>query len=311
MGYFDTKKFWFGTELYSKWIDTPVMGASVSPTGWSEGGTLLSGGGYQFNSSESHRLHTFEWRESSSYEAAQEMSDFANGAYGDGPIHFVLPTIYEKNILPPQWASPATMAASNPAFRGFGVTKRTVSDIVPQIYPSGTPYPRTLAQLSIPPGGARGESIFVPIPEGFDMHLGFMGIVTSSQGLYATPVSSDGTELSDVKVSTPLTSVDRILSELPVVTDVIPGAGLAGVRLWFAGSNTQPFDSNMYILSIIARLLPSGADVTRTQTTPWTGGMGNSGCRFAGKPTMNLHTGFDGGRASFAATLREVGSWLQ
>ena len=43
---------------------------------------------------------------------------------------------------------------------------------------------------------------------------------------------------------------------------------------------------------------------------PWIGGMGHSGCRFAGKPTYVGNTGVGGGQVSFAATFVGVGSWI-
>lgn len=48
----------------------------------------------------------------------------------------------------------------------------------------------------------------------------------------------------------------------------------------------------------------------RLKQGPWMGGQGHSGCRFVGKPTYINNTGVDGGQVGFAATFKEVGSWL-
>lgn len=306
MGYFDTKKFWFGTEEYSKWVDTPLMGASVSPTGWAEGGSFLSGGGYQFDSSGSHRLHTFEWRESSSYEAAQEMSDFANGAYGSGPIHFVLPTIYEKNILPPQWAAPAT--ADSAAVFARGAANSPPSSLPTLDIPGRMPRMTRFIVLNDAPVGFRdGEYLFIPIPEGFDLALGAFGVSAGGAGVFTSPLLDSGAQAPPTR----LTMSGWDISTWSSVYDRVSGAGLRGVRLWVGVDNPSGSTRHVSLLAMTARLIPAGAPLASIADDPWTGGMGNSGCKFVGKPTMNLHTGFDGGRASFAATLREIGSWLR
>jgi hypothetical protein len=43
---------------------------------------------------------------------------------------------------------------------------------------------------------------------------------------------------------------------------------------------------------------------------PWIGGMGNSGVRMIGKPTWEANNPFRGGSIGFAASFREVGSYL-
>ena len=323
MGYDSRQKMWFGTEDYSTWIRVPSSGAEGGSVGWESGGTLLSGGGFQFGSDSSHREYTFEWSGASSYEEAQEVLDFANGVYGRGLIYFVPPTIYQKNLLPAQWAAPA----SAPELASF------VRDQAPTLAPfssaalKGSRLPRFTAtwDTSLVPAGLRpGESIFIPIPEGFDLALGFLGSTTGSGGVFATPVTSSGGNGATVRLSgiLGLSSVtSRPATQWPTVDTKVAGSGLKGVRLWIGRPAGSSSAGSVTVLALSARLMPVGSPALKPassafqglapiQQVPWTGGMGNSGCRFVGKPTMTLNTGFNGGTAGFAATLREVGLWM-
>lgn len=319
MGYDDRKKFWFGTEDYAKWMVTPAQGANMGPSAWGEGGTFLSGGGFQYNSFGSHREYVLEWSGSSTYEAAQEMLDFYNGSYGDGLIHFVLPTIYDKNILPSQWASPSTLEGPTSLVPGV-VPTITRSGPINQLL-SGTSFPRASVGYSIvPPGGEPGKSLFIPVPEGFDLVLGFTGTADPDAGVFATPISV-GSKAAGTPIR--IRPVLRTLpAETPVVTDVVSGAGRAGVRLWIGKTAEAPI-SSVQIVALCARLVPSGSMVSIPDLNapfdqfpaiarkPWVGGMGHSGCRFESPPTAVLNTGINGGTAAYAANFREVGTWLR
>lgn len=50
--------------------------------------------------------------------------------------------------------------------------------------------------------------------------------------------------------------------------------------------------------------------LTKLLQGPWVGGQGHSGCRFVNYPTYVNQTGVDGGQVSYAASFREVGSWV-
>ena len=94
------ENFWFGTENYMLWLPTPKTGADVSPQAWSTDGTTLNGGGYVFNSWDSHRQYIFEWSDTSAKQVAQLVHSFADGTYGRGLIYFIDPLIYDTNVLP-------------------------------------------------------------------------------------------------------------------------------------------------------------------------------------------------------------------
>lgn len=328
MGYADRKQLWFGTEDYAKWIATPLRGSNVDPSGWNTGGALLNGGGYHFGSTMQHREYSLEWGDSSSYEAAQEMLDFANGAYGDGLIHFVLPTIYDKNILPPEWASPSITAGTTSLVRGVSPLRAGAHP--PQLglnWPLGA----SMNLSDTPTGYREGDSLFIPVPEGYDLLLGHLGASYNGAGVFASVFNYTGqmqstTRLTDIVQEAGDLGVPG--SEMPTVADLIPNprasspSNQAGVHLWFGVQNPTGSARTLTSYGLTARLVPSGSvtvpplgtpfwDYPAIMRKPWVGGMGNSGCRFISKPTMTLQTGFDGGRAGYSATLREVGTWLR
>ena len=56
-----------------------------------------------------------------------------------------------------------------------------------------------------------------------------------------------------------------------------------------------------------------GADLSvftkKVMQEPWVGGMGHSGVRFNGTPTMIHNTGVNGGQVGYSASFIETGSW--
>lgn len=98
---------WFGTKDYATWIEPPLSGADSSPTGWATDGTLLNGGGYAFNSFNSHKVYNYAWSGASTQKDAQTMKSFADGTFGRGKIYFQEPNIYRTNVLPARWADPS------------------------------------------------------------------------------------------------------------------------------------------------------------------------------------------------------------
>lgn len=326
MGYSDRKKFWFGPIGGMRWIPTPASGAEVSPTGWGGGGTFLSGGGFQTQSMGSHREFTFEWGPSSSYEAAQEMAEFAAGSYGEGLMYFIPPTIYDKNVLPPQWASPGTLQGPTTLIRGVTPSVQNEQGPPTLRYAGNYSIPSRHAVYSsalIPTDGRQeGDGVFIPVPYGYDLLVGFVGSAPTGRGVFVDRVNYNGVTGSTTRVRPVDTALDGALQ---TVTTLFPGSATdplaEGYRVW-VGQSGAAQAGNIVLAALTARLVPSGsitqadldqpfADLPAIAKKTWTGGMGHSGCRFTSKPTMILNTGIDGGTASYAATLREVGTWLR
>lgn len=308
MAYSDRKRLWFGTASGGmNWFYTPLKGAEMNPEGWTTGGTLLNGGGYQQNSFGSHRTYTFEWPSSSSREAAALMKAYADGTYGRGLIYFIDPLIYDKNILPAQWADPSMVLDYEGASHVYGVNP-TGSNTA-NWKTNRLPVRSVTYDLTNVTAGFRGQedSVFIPIPQGYSLLLGAVYSSTGTGGVFMSPQSSTGTIGSAQK----LTSVAATTSGT-FLPDSIASTSAGGVWLWVGKSASGA--STVSLTSLIARLVPT-SDISLAVNAyrkigPWEPGMGHSGCRFIGKPTYIANTGVNGGQVSFAASFREVGSYL-
>lgn len=303
----DTRRcFWFGTENHAGWFATPLKGADSSPSAWGVDGTLLNGGGYAFNSFGSHKRYSYEWPSSSSPEVAQMMKSYRDGTYGRGLLYFLEPGIYKTNILPAHWADPS-MSLNNeapalvygvdpvelPTSGGFNLglpvasAQYDLSTVDPQIAP--TP----------------DSSVFLPVPTGHTLFLGAFYSATGTGGVFATPVNSNGTLGTTVK----LTEKDN--SDTEVVIDQFAG-DIRGVRLWVGRSDSSA--SSVTLAAMCGRLIETSDLGTPRETKlvagPWIGGQGHSGCRFVGTPSYINNGPVEGGRVGFAATFAEVGSWV-
>lgn len=296
--------FWFGTEHRMEFLPTPNRGADVSPEGWGDGGTLLNGGGYQLNSFGSHKNYIFEWPQSSSREVAQLMKSYADGTYGRGLIYFVDPLIYDTNIFPAQWADPSMGLGYEGASLVYGVdpTPLPTSNWQANNIPVQSAY-YDLGGIS-PGWRGKEEAVFLPIPRGFTLNIGAIYSGSGSGGVFYRPQSSN-TSLGAISPVTPSSAGASLIH-----TESIPfSASNAGVWVWVGKASSGA--SSVTLSALTARLTPStSTNPTSKLGGPWIGGQGNSGVRFVGKPTYMNNTGVGGGQVGFAASFREVGSWV-
>lgn len=302
------RNLWFGTVDRMEWVPTPNRGADVSGVGWQAGGELLSGGAYQFNSFNSAKNFSFEWPQSSSRTAAQLMKSYADGTYGRGLIYFLDPLTYNTNVLPALWADPSM---------GIGSESNT---LVPGVTPTATPttgnselrLPVRSAFYNLTPVGVTtpetlddSNSVFIPIPDGFSLFMGAFYSSTGSAGVFYSSVSQGGAVTGASQV-VPL----DIAGEDLFNTFIATSPGQVGIRVWVGKISSGT--STVTLSALHARLFPQGVPYQSLQTGEpfWVGGQGHSGCRFTGYPTYINNTGTDGGQVSYAASFREVGSWV-
>lgn len=288
--------FWFGTEDYMLWVPTPKRGADMSPTGWSTGGTLLNGGGWNQSSRATHREYVFSWGNTATREYALLLQAFRSQTYGSGLIYFVDPLSYDQNILPAQWSAPSITLDDEGPSLVYGVS--AIEEVTNGWKNHRLPIKSARYDLTAVDQGFRGasDSVFIPIPEGYTLYLGAVYTSTGDGGIFASPVTS-GTTGSE----TLLTEVD------PSDTNIVPDSfsGVDGVRLWIGKTGAT---GSVTVSAITGRLFKTGK--TPRVSGPWSLGMGHSGCRFVGEPTYVANTGVNGGQASVAWTMREVGSWV-
>lgn len=182
MAYNDRRRaLWFGTEEKASFFKTPLRNADSSPQAWSEGGVLLNGGGYQYNSWGSHKVYQYEWGSASSMADAQKMKSYFDGTYGRGLIYFYDCNIYNKNILPARWADPSIALGQEGANLVYGVEPTVAVDAFDT---SINEYPLRGAtyDLTNVAAGWRGreDALYLPVPEGYTLALGAAGTTTGN-----------------------------------------------------------------------------------------------------------------------------------
>lgn len=290
--------FWFGTEERMGWFKTPMQGADSTPSAWSVDGTLLNGGGYGMHSWGSHKRYTYEWGQSSSPEVAQKMKSYRDGTYGRGLLYFIEPTIFLTNVLPASWAAPGMSVGYEAPTLIYGLDPSAVS--VSGGSENDLPVTAAYYEVTSTPqeNFALEDSVFIPIPEGYTLHLGAFYEATGSAAIFASAINLNGTS-ADAQALTPLPS-----NSPSVVADSF--TGVKGVRLW--AGRTDSSTSTLTATAMIGRLVETGRPAPAQG--PWIGGQGHSGCRFASTPSYVTNSPIEGGRISFAASFVEVGSWV-
>lgn len=290
--------FWFGTEEHMEWFATPLQGADSTPQAWGAEGTLLNGGGWGMNSWGSHKQYTYEWPQASSPETAQKMKSYRDGSYGRGLLYFLEPGIYRTNVLPAHWADPSMAVGSEAPSLAYNIEPSGVATSGSSRVglPVQSAYYATLGSASEVP--TLEASVFIPVPPGFSLHIGAYYSATGSAGVFVTPVNNNGTWSDAIR----LPEQDNSSTEL--VTNEFDD--LRGVRLWIG--QTTSAASTLTLAGMIAKLVETGKPVD--VSAGWIGGQGHSGCRFSGTPSYVTNSPIDGGRVGFAATFKEVGSWI-
>lgn len=290
-------RMWFGTSERMRWIPAPKSPAEVPSHGWNTGATYLNGGGHEVHSWGSHKQFVYEWSESSSLEAAQVLKSYRDGSYGRGLLYFIDPLTYDKNVLPARWADPSMTVD----LEGGSLVGGVEPTAVPTSGGSMNDLPVSSAyyDLSDIEPGFRGEreSVFIPIPQGYTLHLGAFYTATGSGGVFVSPVAGGG-------AGTPV----KLTAVANNATNIVPDSfsGVEGVRLWIGKSSAGAATTT--VAGIVGRMAPTGSPVT--VQGPWIGGMGHSGCKFVGVPTLTEYSAVDGGQVGYAATFKEVGDWL-
>ena len=298
------EKMWFGTKDYMTWITPPLAGADSSPAAWGSEGTLLNGGGYAFNSFNSHKTYNYAWSGGSTRQEAQLMKSFADGTYGRGRIFFQEPNIYDTNVLPARLADPsltadyegpelvpnvATTTVATSGFEVNGLPVRTMN------YPVGAALPVLNADNVL------AQDNFVPVPDGKSLLVqAFYAPAPGSTGLgiYVVEANTGGEPAATGVRLTPNTNSGAVTFQ---VFD--KGPGVIGYYI-FIGRSTGVITGNMQVAAIHARIADTGETMIGEDT--WMGGQGHSGVRFTGKPTYVTRSGINGGQIEYAATFKEV-----
>lgn len=286
---------WFGTEERMGWIPAPNSGADMNSEAWSVGGTLMSGGGYQSHSWGSHKTYTFEWSNASSVEASLLMKSYRDGSYGRGLLYFIDPLLYTQNILPARLADPSMAIGDESASLVYDADPTRIANSGNSI--NNLPIDGARYDLAgVPAGHRAGESVFVPIPEGYTLHLTAYYSATGTGGIYASPQPQKGVLSAAVKLTANASSATSPASN--------SFSGVSGVRVWIGRTSTTASTVSAY--GLVGRLAKTGSPAPKGK---WVGGGGHSGVRFSTSPTHVAYNSVNGGQVGYAASFREVGSW--
>lgn len=298
------KNLWFGTEDYMQWVETPLSGAESTPQGWEASGTLLNGGGYASHSWGTHRTYDYTWRNSSAREASQIMQNYRNGTWGRGLIYFHDPLTFDQNILPARWADPSMALGDESMSLVYG--QQPVASPTPSFQVNGLPIQSVTYNVNQTTTGInREDSLFIPIPEGYQLRLGAVYTRVGLGGIFATPVQQDGVERSSILLN-------QVAPDAAVMTPNPVEVGMKGVRLWIGKSGSGTPTPTVTVSAMTARLVKVGSgsvEASRVSSGPWIGGQGHSGCRFDGPPTEIKYNRVNGGQVGYSASFKEVGSW--
>ena len=264
---------WFGTRERMSWVPCPAINADISHEGWSDSGTYLGGGGYARGSRAAHKVYGLSWN-TASREEVYSVVDYASGAYGSGLIYFLDPFVADANVLPEQWSAPGKVDSNGPSLLTTAALPTVANTSTNTI---GLPVRTATYTVA-----NNGKEIWVPVPPGHALYLGWHGSRTSTG-----TVQANGAAVTALAVnSATLTN-----------TIVTPTGGGVTLRLWGSGQVT--------IAGLMAQVLPTGSP---HPTGRWILGRGHSGCRFQERPkVVGLSAALD--RVSARATLIETGDW--
>lgn len=175
-----SKTMYFGTKERMTWVKAPAFDMNISKVGWGTSSQYINGGASVRRSATSHKEYQMSWNLASHTDIA-EISDYADGLYGDDLIYFLDPFAIDTNLLPQYWATPRLGVQDAPVFTG--------SDIRPTL--TATPannlsYP-TMSAVYTFDINSEFASLYIPVPAGYTFHFGAHG---SSTGTAAVTVST-------------------------------------------------------------------------------------------------------------------------
>lgn len=274
---------YFGTSELMQWIASPERDADMTMEGWQATGTYLNGGGWGRKSTHGHSTFTFAWTNKTS-EQLDVINQYASGVHGDGLIYFLDPFAAEHNLFPSYWAAPRLGASGGPNLAGSGEDAPTLTASV-----SNTQgYPGQSAVYTLD-GSETPATLWIPVPDGYTIHIGAHGAQTGTAYVTVTPDGSSAANLT------------MLGNDTTTRTNYTHSATSAdGVTIAFDGTGT------LTLAGLIAQIRPTGTSVP---AGGFLAGLGNSGCIMSHPRRTGSNAALD--QASLVARLREVGAWAQ
>lgn len=274
------KKMYFGTRERMTWIKCPATDTPLGKVGWQAKSQFINGGATIRKSSTAHKEFTLTWP-FASQEEADEITDYADGAYGDGLVYFLDPFAMKSNVLPQYWSIPRLAVDDAPSL--VQGRRPTLTDTAT----NSLSHPTKTATYTLQAGDSFA-TVYIPIPPDYTLHVGVFGTATGTARVTVTPDGSSAVDLTLLGV----TSSVRTNYTL---------TGAAGATLSLAG------EGNLNLTSMIAQVRPNGQSVPQGG---FISGKGHSGCRFETFPVIQ---GYSAPEAldyqSVSVSLTETGAW--
>lgn len=275
-------QIWFGTRGYMQWLKDPAVGGDISNIDWNTNTQLLNGKKYVRRSNNAHREYNFTWN-LAKRATLQPFIDYASGAFGS-TVYWVDPFAADRNMFPMDWSMPYLGGLDGTILNG-GDTRPTLTPTAA----NGYWYPSQSVTYTVVSGQWVPE-VYLPIPPGYTMYLGFHGIAgTGGTVSYAV---CTGTSTGSYTAFTPLSTSSATRTNVSVTS----GAG-DGVSVKLTGSGT------VTMTGLTAVLLPTSGSVAPTGA--FVSGSGNRGCTFQSQPVVQAYSAaLD--MVGLSATLIEV-----
>lgn len=256
-----SRRMWFGTKDFSRWIKTHSPSSDYTKAGYNERLDYLNGGVGMRGSVNGHTEVTITWSRLTSQQA-REITDYAYGVFGDGPIYWLDPVSMEQNVLNKAWSQPAITGKDAQPLAGT---------VRPELVANGDQsygYPTQMAKYTLTATDDR-SSFYLPVPPGFTAWVGVHGDSTSTLGIEVQPTNRGldvgwPTVVPVVGVNAP----DRF-------SNSFDGGDQGGIRL-----TIQSASGFITVAGIIVQVLPTGVTPA---TGPYISGQGQGGLRFEGR----------------------------
>lgn len=277
---------WFGTRSFMQEIRDPDSSPTYEAVAWGEVTQYLNGGLGSSASATAHREYSLSWS-GVTRDQVRQITDYADGVYGDGLVYWLDPVAMDKNVLPQSWATPAL--GGRDAIPLAGDVRPTLAAQTDQ----SQGYPTETAIFSMVSGVTPVRPLFIPVPAG---HTAWVGVHGSNANNFikVTPYVGASAGAAVYPAILSVSTTTRVNTSFSSVT---------GIELVM---NNGPTGSPE-LTGLIVQILPDGE---APATGGFISGQGHSGCRFLGRPTVVAGVVAPGLEVlSVTAKLGEVGAW--
>lgn len=273
-------QMYFGNRSRMIWVKCPDSGMGFTRSRWSAEGTYLNGGGYVRESTAGHLVYEMGWN-FLTRDQAYAITDYRDGIYGSDPLYFLDPFHMNRNVLPQHWAAPALAGedAMPLVYEQYPVLSAGAANAL------NAPAQRATYTLD---ADSAPESVWVPVPDGYSLHIGGLFSVTGTAAVRAIPNTGSPVNLTPSSTTTAHNFLTTVMSGVGGGVE-LSLSGIGTVNLWFLG----------------AQVLPNGRVPT---STTFFSGQGTSGSRFVGDPSINGYSAVRD-HVALSVRLKETGAW--